>query len=1263
MSSLKLIISLLSVLIVPLLSNVNQNGFVEGTGPQVVMSKTWYEYLNYANNRWILRHFTFTFDQPLYIKDSDGSPVSVADPKLYYKLQNGQTKARVLCQDHSHLGLYMDNFIYEPEIITPAHYGKEQWYDYNTYISFGGVLNLGCAPYFFRAFDGNFILTDTNLPLSDLFVTHGGVGPSFQATYIGPDGARLPDFDSPGIHPGVKANEQGYNQTQLYLDLLNYKTDIPLELIDETTLTMTDVYYVEDTMSSYQGMYPWSYAFNSRLALNELWSVSPYWIGYDIPNQVDYKLLVSTLEDDTIPIQSRLSTYDALFDYYVDSSKRQKIMNINGEEAIGGADANLNWDFGKCTLSDLTELNKKYAELQSEMLKSQDPKALGTLQITLQTLERQFPYDTCFQYIKSLYSTTTTQVSLASSTECTNKFGTMQYAVDPCCNVTLSFTQCCAPKQVSTTIVQATALTNGSQCHNPDYALGAVKTLVSELNLDSQNAPVSELATDTFYRLTAFQGECYSVLFNTTCSSDVQCSYDSTCDVSQQLCIPSYNKLAESTLACYTDHMDSDLKNRLVAELQVQLDVSGQPIASDFINKFSSAVVRTDCVGPTASNYRTRYQTDSNGNIQYDQQGAPILIVGSQQSCLADQQCPYTPALGESCVPSKYLGSNFCGLCNDKTCVDITRPNQCVVTAFTTQTTCMAAGLYWKPITKQMTFSKYFSGQNGICIDLSAQTESDCLSTSICPKSNILGDNLSRCAQQFCYAPNIKDFKSCSKLNNQYSWIQSYASGSGLCVYGFDNELDDSDDDFSGKLKPGVTGWKNYVKSFLQRKNDQNGCDKGTVQFTGRVFIPGKFNTQQSCSVGQCSIRNDNLQYSFETETLSADKCSALSQCSTTCPKCRSAFSIDSNPASEIVCYDTKSASLNARQCFKEGGVWTRLAKNNYICRYQLDKQTCLSENHLVADCSGMTTDTCYSGNSPLDQLLQCTWSTTSQCSASECTSKGKCNDDEFINTPAGLGKNGAFSTGACIVPSPFVNGVPQLCSNIPSVNNSTINKYQVASKIAGQCLDFTIDQPTCDKLGYQYQGVAMSQLQCSSHGSNCFEIDGSFTAKRSTQCQQCGGKSISAYRWTPATIQSGYIRKNTIWQSRSTVSINSWKPTVVFPLLDQLIKKVTMRKIAIQQVSAISLRMSSILSTINTLACDCTSPFAPLLNEPDAFIYDNVQSLQTGDLVCYQKQVIQQSIGDLVPGSTLQLFTTQSNVFIDLSKYTGNGQSTYNTL
>jgi hypothetical protein len=39
-------------------------------------------------------------------------------------------------------------------------------------------------------------------------------------------------------------------------------------------------------------------------------------------------------------------------------------------------------------------------------------------------------------------------VQVSGSVDCVSAVGSLQYAADPCCNKTLSFTQCCAPRTV-----------------------------------------------------------------------------------------------------------------------------------------------------------------------------------------------------------------------------------------------------------------------------------------------------------------------------------------------------------------------------------------------------------------------------------------------------------------------------------------------------------------------------------------------------------------------------------------------------------------------------------------------------------------------------------------------------------------------------------------------------------------------------------------------------------------------------------------------
>ena len=233
--------------------------------------------------------------------------------------------------------------------------------------------------------------------------------------------------------------------------------------------------------------------------------------------------------------------------------------------------------------------------------------------------------------------------------ECPFKYGTLEYAMDPCCNSSIAFSRCCAPRQVTMVYPTVSGV-------NTDYVVSACD--VNENNivslLDTFNNYVSDRAAavdrttgcfssrlralgnngDTqiwklFQTLSAFMDTCGKEIFGDnyrsilwgfsggqnsaigkTCKIDndcyTSCFYQNAADKNDPIktgnCIIPWKEQTNYLLKCFWKEMDPSLRSTL--SRQWGLTRQNQ---SDFAQEFGARVTKAQCTGDESWAFRGGY--------------------------------------------------------------------------------------------------------------------------------------------------------------------------------------------------------------------------------------------------------------------------------------------------------------------------------------------------------------------------------------------------------------------------------------------------------------------------------------------------------------------------------------------------------------------------------------------------------------------------------------------------------------------------------
>lgn len=273
------------------------------------------------------------------------------------------------------------------------------------------------------------------------------------------------------------------------------------------------------------------------------------------------------------------------------------------------------------------------------------------------------------------------------------------WATDPCCNLMLSFTQCCVARNVliTQTVINGTddALVE-SRCNTPS----SIEIVLNQLstNLFQANLCVNQLYRRGNYieawdAISSFSQTCLLQVFGSAgspppCKTDADCW--TKCDLSKQQCIIPFGNSEKYLVDCFIATMNPELQRYLRNEWGLVASSPNNQFAAAMALHLSTAM----CEGPTAyqfngNNTACINDVACNWDVSVDQStclAAPAQYCGDCHGnlCLSHTLLPY-------CAQWAPAGENCSGLFNATE--DSTAPNQCIISTSFNESTCINADL------------------------------------------------------------------------------------------------------------------------------------------------------------------------------------------------------------------------------------------------------------------------------------------------------------------------------------------------------------------------------------------------------------------------------------------------------------------------------------------------------------------------------------------------------------------------------------------
>jgi hypothetical protein len=864
-----------------------------------------------------------------------------------------------------------------------------------------------------------------------------------------------------------------------------------------------------------------------------------------------------------------------------------------------------------CSPDDFQAIQNEAAFLIANLSNAQSINDAVLFEAALSRLAYEYSFGSCFTYIKSLFRTKTSVVPVpAPPGQCaTSAANPTAFANDPCCNPGLAFSQCCKNSQGTTSQNVITvsefsdAITSGNVCRNPALAQAALLDFQSISNSAATAPAVStgDNAAQLWQKFIQVKEFCYNAIQQQSCQKDSDC-YSQECDAFRGVCIVPYENLYDVTVDCLNVNLQDSLRASFLSKLNLAADATDVQVKAAFRSQFADQ----DCVGPTADLFRSKEVYDP-------ATGASFIAPGDQTRCEASRKCSYALDDGEVCADPKkvpYISNNFCGVCHGNSCWEISQQAKCIVTAFSQRDMCEMAGFYWLPTVDDT----YFSDLDGNCLNLNATTEAQCLPTTVCPKSNSAArpnDAAYRCQGSICFSL-AKTITTCT----DGQWAIDWGAGLGLCTTFHDPIISSPD----------------YVP-----------CKLGFSSYWGFKWVPGVWDTPAKCAVGQCSLQPNVYQFgSADVSQFNASTCAKYSQCTQGCPTCVAASETITDQFAGSICYDplfsnpSKSKCGTARSVNGKTIFGTYLTVTAYyrgakftknICQYNLNATECSKAKFTRISCRDLDRNTC--GNSQVvptstnfDELLymslSCAWNPSYPClTQQQCSSAGKCDDDEFIDNDFVV--NGQPTTGGCVFKAGYLlkttSYVP--CETVPTKYYKTLDyltgknaiTFRRKVKKPGYCVDVTYSSPSdCSADGGYWDQVASNQTSCLGHGNYCYDLaDGSRSNRTGDACTTCGGVVQPAYSWVQGNWLTGFMR-STQWRSRSLIPINQWVNTLNYTRLYQTITSAAAPIVTSQVTSAQQFQaLTQMISIMSQVICDCTDP--TLLIDNQVYVVDPLRN------------------------------------------------------
>eukprot|EP01113_Clastostelium_recurvatum_P007148 TRINITY_DN1330_c0_g1_i2.p1 TRINITY_DN1330_c0_g1~~TRINITY_DN1330_c0_g1_i2.p1 ORF type:complete len:1821 (-),score=373.82 TRINITY_DN1330_c0_g1_i2:55-5484(-) len=724
------------------------------------------------------------------------------------------------------------------------------------------------------------------------------------------------------------------------------------------------------------------------------------------------------------------------------------------------------------------------------------------------------------------------------------------WGTDPCCNDTLAFYTCCAPRKMNVNInlvnglaKQTSGYTYQAMCKHPQQALPVLLDFLDSTNTGQD--PLSGCETsaqsianreeyDSYF---AFIEECNVRVWGAgqtlpQCSSDAECY--TKCDVYSGQCKAPLPDPDVYMVRCHMEKMAPEVERYLRVMWNISTNASRDQFASEYTKR-----LRTDnCVGSFAS-YFTWANDPETGKIVWQN--------SNRDDCLSVQACNYDARLQQSSAQCS-AAEGICASCQGDLCLPRYYPPMCFMVS-PTQDHCEAHGGVWNPDMRgyECTLPQFTSLES-------------CLDPSVCPDPTLEvrvrpSSTYASCAGPTCYTRRTQTncttigASSCSnKPAIVHRWDRTYRRGSGLCL----------------EVAP----------------TEAMCTGAGGEWWPGRGWVPGRFLEKEECEAGVCLAGNVQLVGKSPDPV----ECANHMYCDGSIKACQSTTNTS-------YCHGSATTSCG---CASEGGYFDRLSS---LCLHSFfTRDRCEKANRTWVECGDLSLDECTlcEGNDASCRTpyrnMQCSRAYGAKANTQKaCHASGTCSDfNDIYNYLHPLCQN-AFSQfldpiclGACVGEFSVSPSGSPYCP-----------PYLVERAIG--CVNYTALSPhECAQVpGATWMTAAWTEDQCLAR-KRCYQKDSLIsTNKQIEECTACSGEMRSVYKWRPSRWVYGQPYPLQ-WLRANFSSVNKWQPTLDFNLLQQAVGQAITYQFALARQTEAMCSFNPQVQAFRLLSCDCT-------NDPDA--------------------------------------------------------------
>ncbi|KAN0030220.1 hypothetical protein ACTA71_009981 [Dictyostelium dimigraforme] len=308
------------------------------------------------------------------------------------------------------------------------------------------------------------------------------------------------------------------------------------------------------------------------------------------------------------------------------------LVDINGNPLEGNFTLTLNSELN-CDNEKFEDLLKEMDSLESSLYNNTDFSIVNSIIFNIDTLTLSDSWKACSDKASRFLQTNNMVVNKSLSV-CSYSASDPEYDLDPCCNVTLSFFQCCQPKMVPIKVSEFVGIHDNlvsNHCFSTQCTASVLNEYYNSLSVVSECDVPPFVSTKSAMEMRETLRDCKEVLNDTPCITDRDCgtfgpgNTSIICDLKQRICMIPPEQLDFKYLQCVFNRLPASYTYSFLNKYGIQ---SNDSLVSNVFNVMSWE----DCTTQYGNYYRGTYTYDATG-------------IGLYYSCY-----PTTDCLDHSCV-------------------------------------------------------------------------------------------------------------------------------------------------------------------------------------------------------------------------------------------------------------------------------------------------------------------------------------------------------------------------------------------------------------------------------------------------------------------------------------------------------------------------------------------------------------------------------------------------------------------------------------